>query len=136
MQYQYSTRTVRTLAPGEKSITTPTATIGQPTATLPPQFSTQTNQFQPVLGQPASRNIQSNQPLLANNRTVDLADSEHINITKSVYNATYNNSTSVGQNNYSFGANRNSGGSYNPTVANTVDPLANRISGGSVYDYD
>jgi hypothetical protein len=97
---------------------------------------------------------------------VDLADSEHINITKSVYNATYNNpsqsfpSSQQNQSAFSFGSgqpalgdvnrgslqsnqsfgqivNRSSGGAnLNPNTINVTDPLANRVSGGSVYDYD
>lgn len=113
----------------------------------------------PTLAPPA-------QAPLSANKAVDLADSEHINITKSVYNATYNNPNQslpssqqnpsvfsfgsgqpVGgdvnrgslQSNQSFGqiVNRSSGGaSFNPNTVNATDPLANRISGGSVYDYD
>lgn len=190
VQYQYSTKTVRTLSPGEvpARTTTTTATGARPATTttqiVQPNTAarvqhgsavsgsfapTFTPQLKTVTSQPAqlAPRVAPAQPLISANKAVDLADSEHINITKSVYNATYNNPNqqSLGSNvtntfsfgqslgndlnrgslqsNQSFGnptVNRSSGNyntaSYNSNPATVVDANANRVSGGTVYDYD
>lgn len=84
---------------------------------------------------------------------MDLADSEHINITKSVFHATYNPEsqqlplsqgmptgtnpavyTSHNSNTYSFGQPSQS---LNTNVNRSSIPgEPNRASGGSVFDYD
>lgn len=68
---------------------------------------------------------------------MDLADSEHINISKSVYHAKYNSGNS---NTYSFGSPQstiNNGATFaNQSFAvNSSNNGANRDSAGSVYDY-
>ncbi len=115
-----------------------------------------------VVSQPAlvtTTTTTSANPTLMKNRQVDLADSEHIDITKSTFHAFYggvNNSTDqlplaqgtmTGTNpavytnasnssNFSFAgsngaANRGSGGF--PVIP---EGQPNRTSGGSVFDYD
>lgn len=219
--YQYSTKTVRNLSPGEVPASkTGATTVGQPIpgpvtrvgqqGPVPVQGGMVQGQAPAMVrrtsgpgGQPqaigggfpmgpssgpvgggsqgarapmqAPVQQQSNPTLMKNNK-VDLADSEHIDITKSVFNATYGDSSQPqmlrqgsmtgtnaaiytsgpGQssNTFSFGqntaslvqpydsvantnVNRSSGG-FGGQVNNSKlsDAQANRISGGSVYDYD
>ena len=83
MQYQYSTRTVRTLSPNEVP--------ARSSSPVPQQIQTRALQGQPQLqSRPATLGHPQGAPLLKANQRVDLADSEHINITKSVFHATYN----------------------------------------------
>ena len=220
--YQYSTKSVRNLSPGEVPNRGTTTNVGQP---IPGPIQTLSGgrpiQGQSIQGQPRpgptpvlanrtsgptgpagqpqviSSGFQSGQaartqvppqtvqpkpnPTLMTNNKVDLADSEHIDITKSVFNATYGDSSQPTQqvlrqgsmtgtnaaiytsgagqssNTFSFGqntsslvqpydsvaantnVNRSSGTFANTTQVNASKQLegqANRISGGSVYDYD
>lgn len=85
------------------------------------------------------------------NKQVDLADSEHIDITKSTFNKFYgtgqnqtlgsgNQGTSneVNKNSsaFSFSGQRNTNQVSSQNVNRNSDPAVNRISGGSIYDYD
>lgn len=93
------------------------------------------------------------------NKQVDLADSEHIDITKSTFNKTYGTTgptsslapqgtsmipqtSNKNSSAFSFAGDVNVNGS-NQNAGQTVnrnsgggDVAANRISGGTIYDYD
>jgi hypothetical protein len=152
VNYQYSTKTVRTLSPEE------IAKMGlQPRSTA-----------QPVPGQTVTTQVSgnktttatlappsSNSNTLMRNNQVDLADSEHIDITKSTFHKFYGspnpNQTLGTSNQASYAVNKNessfsfadqAGGNF-PNINRstgfdtaTLEGQANRISGGSVYDYD
>ncbi len=133
---------------------------GQPLIQRSQSISSQPGQpGQPALQRMASLSSQQGQPQpvsLMKNDKVDLADSEHIDITKSKFAAQYATTgntgqpTSLGTNAVSQSAfsfkNEESGNTFgrmesikevNRTsgASNAVDPN-NRISGGSVFDYD
>lgn len=161
VNYQYSTKTVRNLSPDELAkMGVQPRTISQPMPGQPqPRPQGQTTSFQPSISQNVTRTTsltqqqvnQLNPNSLMKNNQVDLADSEHIDITKSTFHAFYgtgqqnqalapggtaagyaataNKSSSA----FSFSGqpNRGSGG-FEPIP----EGQANRISGGSIYDYD
>lgn len=120
VQYQYSTKTVRTLTPEEVR-----ARSSSPQPSLPQRQSTAAFGLQPNRQSAPSESV-----ALKNNGEVDLADSEHINITKSVFHAKYD-TVSPSElrpqgNAFSFGG---------PSEVNrSQEPQ--RGSGGSVFDYN
>lgn len=134
-----------------------TQTITQQTVQRQPQLISQP-QPQARLGpQPQPQSLlRPSQPStdLMKNRQVDLADSEHIDITKSTFNKFYGTSgptsslapqgsslAPIGIKNssaFSF-AGEQSLGASGEMVVNHVsggETAGNRVSGGSVYDYD
>lgn len=168
VNYQYSTKTVRSLSPeemarlGAQPRTTTQPLSGPPptTAFQPSQNITRTTsitQQQVAGGQKAASSQQGglNPNSLMKNNQVDLADSEHIDITKSTFHAFYGTGQNQNQGltsnqlqaNYATNANKNSSAfsfsgqpAVNRSSGGTFEPIPegqpNRISGGSVYDYD